>query len=76
MWGETFEFVNTKNKMLARCEAEQLETYTRRDNVKILGLREDLNENVQSLGENLHQTMEKVLALTNTLESCRCKGYS
>ena len=63
--GRDIEFVNTKNEMLARCKAEQLETYNRRDNVKILGLRDDINENGQPLGENLHQTMEKVLALTN-----------
>ena len=68
--GRDIEFVDTKNEMLARCEAEQLETYNRRDIVKILGLQEDLNENGQPLGENLHQTMEKVLALANTLETC------
>ena len=65
--GRDIEFVDTKSEMLARCEAEQLETYNRRDNVKILGLREDLNENGQPLGENLDQTMNKVLALTKTL---------
>ena len=43
--GRDIEFVDTKSEMLARCEAEQLETYNRRDNIKILGLREDLNEN-------------------------------
>ena len=43
--GRDIEFVDTKNKMLARCEAKQLEIYNRRDNVKIFGLREDLNEN-------------------------------
>ena len=68
--GRDIEFVDTKNEMLARCEAEQLETYNRRNNVKTLGLREGLNENGQPLGENLHQTMEEVLALTNTLETC------
>ena len=65
--GRDIEFVDTKKE---RCEAEKLETYNRRDNVKTLGLREDLNENGQPLGENLHQTIEKVLELTNTLETC------
>ena len=68
--GRDIELVDTKNEMLARCEAERLETCNRCDNVKILGLQEDLNENGQPLGESLHQTMEKVLALANTLETC------
>ena len=65
--GRDIDFIDIKNEMLTRCEAEQLETYNRRDNVKILGLREDLNENGQPLRENLDQTMNKVLELTKTL---------
>ena len=35
--------VDSKIAVRTKCEAEQLDTYNRRDNVKILGLREDAN---------------------------------
>ena len=61
-------YVDLKNDLIAKCEAEQLETYNRRDNIKILGLRENVNENGEPAGENYQQTIDKVLDLTNKLE--------
>ena len=55
--------------MRTKCEAEQLENYNRRDNIKILGLREDVNGNGEIKGENIEQTLEKVIDLSKKLEA-------
>ena len=41
------DFIGLKNDVAAKCKAERLETYNRRENVKIVGLREDVDENGQ-----------------------------
>ena len=58
-----------KSELTAKCEAEQLETYNRRDNIKILQLREDINENGNFVGENMEHTMQKVLQLSQKLDA-------
>ena len=62
-------FVDLKNDLMAKCEAEQLETYNRRDNIKILGLPENTRENGEPAGESYEHTMDKVLDLTSKLEA-------
>ena len=63
------DFVDSKIAVRTKCEAEQLETYNRRDNIKILGLREDTNGNGEIKGENIEQTLDKVIDLSKKLEA-------
>ena len=57
--------VQAKNEALALCEAEQLETYNRRDNVKIFGV----NEEDPSKYEQPELTMRKVLDVAGQIEA-------
>ena len=41
---EDLVFVDKKSELRTLCETEQLETYNRRDNLKILGVNENLHE--------------------------------
>ena len=66
---ENINFVDSKIAVRTKCEAEQLETYNRRDNIKILGLREDANGNGEIKGENIEQTLDKVIDLSKKLEA-------
>ena len=66
---ENIDFVDSKIAVRTKCEAEQLENYNRRDNIKILGLREDVNGNGEIKGENIEQTLEKVIDLSKKLEA-------
>ena len=66
---ENINFVDSKIAVRSKCEAEQLETYNRRDNIKILGLREDANGNGEIKGENIEQTLDKVIDLSKKLEA-------
>ena len=66
---QDLQYMDMKSELTAKCEAEQLETYNRRDNIKILQLREDVNENGNFVGENMEHTMQKVLQLSQKLDA-------
>ena len=57
--------VQAKNEAIALCEAEQLETYNRRDNVKIFGV----NEEDPRKYEQPELTMQKVLNVAGQIEA-------
>ena len=63
------DFIDLKNDVAAKCEAEKLETYNRRENVKIVGLREDADENGQIVREDMEDTMLKKNELAKSLDN-------
>ena len=65
---DDLDFSLQKANLHAKAEAEVLENYNRRDNVKILGLEEAVSANGQAMREDANQTLERVLKLTNHLE--------
>ena len=61
----TCHFLETKNDAKALCEAEVLETYNRRDNIKIFGaLETDVTGR-----ESMENTMSKVLEIAGLIEA-------
>ena len=64
---EDIVFVDKKSELKTLCETEQLETYNRRDNLKILGINENLHEDGHL--ETPSETIEKVLNVSNIIES-------
>ena len=63
------DFIDLKNDVKAKCEAERLETYNRRENVKIVNLRENVDENGQIVREDMEDTMLKVNELAKDLDN-------
>ena len=64
---EDIVFVDKKSELKTLCETEQLETYNRRENLKILGVNENLHEDGHL--EAPLETIEKVLNISNIIES-------
>lgn len=65
------DYSEMKIEVLARCEAEKLETYNRRDNIKILGLKEDsiLDDQGRPINEKPEVTARKVLELSSLIDA-------
>ena len=64
---EDIVFVDKKSELKTLCETEQMETYNRRDNPKILGVNKNLHEDGHL--EAPLETIEKVLNVSNIIES-------
>ena len=64
---EDIVIVDKKSELKTLCETEELETYNRRDNLKIHGVNENLREDGHL--EAPLETIEKVLKVSNIIES-------
>ena len=66
---EKLVFAEQRSDLKTLCESEQLESYNRRDNLKICGLEEDTrtDETGRMIGEKPEQTITKVVEVANAI---------
>ena len=65
----TATFSENRSALLTLSEAELLESYNRRDNVRILGLPEESKTSPTDKGETYEKSIENVLQLSNKLKA-------
>ena len=65
----TVTFSENRSALLTLSEAELLESYNRRDNVRILGLPEESTTSPTDKGETYEKSNENVLQLSNKLKA-------
>ena len=54
-------FLEMKSELLAKIKAEELEMYNRRENVKIFGMQESVEEKERTAAEQPKETLAKML---------------
>ena len=66
-----YDFLSLQSDVKAKCEAEQLESYNRRDNIKIFNVMEKTQQlsTGQIKGESANETIEKVLEISKEINA-------
>ena len=66
-----YDFLSLQSDVKAKCEAEQLESYNRRDNIKIFNVMEQTQQlsTGQIKGESANETIEKVLEISKEINA-------